>query len=74
MRHKDFPGFLKTYRKYYSTGGIRQMLYKDRKKLVYIVIILILLLLMLVANEEGDAKPRPDQKIEWNRQEHGGLP
>ena len=57
LKHKDFKGFLHTYKKYYSTSGIRYMLYRDRKKLVYIIIILIFLLLMLVAHEEGDSKP-----------------
>ncbi|MDH5603168.1 MAG: hypothetical protein OEY51_04495 [Cyclobacteriaceae bacterium] len=59
LRHKDFKGFLSTYRKYFSSGGIRYMLYRDRKKLVYIIIILIFLLLMLVAHEEGESRPVP---------------
>jgi len=64
MRHKDFNGFLNTYRKYYSTGGIRDMLYRDRRKLVYIVILLLFLLLMLIAHDEGESKPLSAPKTE----------
>ncbi|MEM7106844.1 MAG: hypothetical protein AAF519_01370 [Bacteroidota bacterium] len=49
--YRDFDGFLRQYQKYYSTSGIRQMLYNDRKKLVYIVIIILFLLLLLFADD-----------------------
>lgn len=50
-KYKDFNSLMDSYKKYYTTRGIREMLYKDRKKLVYIVIILIFLLLMLFWEE-----------------------
>ncbi|MEM6525052.1 MAG: hypothetical protein AAF693_14715 [Bacteroidota bacterium] len=49
--YRDFDGFLKQYQKYYSTSGIRHMLYNDRKKLVYIVIILLFLLMLLFVDD-----------------------
>lgn len=48
--YKDFNRFMDNYRKYYSTVGIRNLLYRDRKKLVYIVIVIIFLLLLLFAD------------------------
>ena len=49
--YRDFGSIMQSYQKYYTTSGIRHLLYKDRKKLVYIVIILIFLLLLLFAEE-----------------------
>lgn len=49
--YRDFDGFLKQYQKYYSTSGIRHMLYNDKKKLVYIVIIILFLLMLLFADD-----------------------
>lgn len=49
--YRDFDRFMDTYRKYYSTSGIRDMLYKDRKKLVLIVIIILFLMLLLFVDE-----------------------
>ncbi|MEM6359143.1 MAG: hypothetical protein AAF149_10385 [Bacteroidota bacterium] len=49
--YRDFDGFLKQYQKYYSTSGIRQMLYNDKKKLVYIVIIILFLLMLLFVDD-----------------------
>lgn len=48
--YRDFDRFMDNYRKYYSTSGIRDLLYKDRKKLVYLVIVIIFLLLLLFGN------------------------
>jgi hypothetical protein len=50
-QYRDFGGLLHRYKKYYTTDGIRYMLYNDRKKLVYIVIIVIFLLLLLFADD-----------------------
>lgn len=49
--YRNFDRFMDQYRKYYSTQGIRYMLYNDRKKLVYIVIIILFLLLLLFADD-----------------------
>lgn len=49
--YRNFDRFMDQYRKYYSTDGIRYMLYNDRKKLVYIVIIVLFLLLLLFADD-----------------------
>ena len=49
--YRDFDGFLKQYQKYYSTSGIRQMLYYDKIKLVYIVIIILFLLMLLFVDD-----------------------
>ncbi len=50
-RYRDFDGFLKQYRSYYSTSGIRELLYNDRKKLIYIVIIILFLMMLLFADD-----------------------
>ncbi|MEM9856141.1 MAG: hypothetical protein AAF843_02225 [Bacteroidota bacterium] len=50
-QYRDFDGFLKEYRQYYSTSGIRHMLYNDRKKLIYIVIIILFLLMLLFVDD-----------------------
>ena len=50
-RYKDFNSLMDNYKKYYTTRGIRDLLYRDRKKLVYIIIILIFLLLLLFYDE-----------------------
>lgn len=50
-RHRDFNRFMDNYRKYYSSSGIRDMLYKDRKKLVYIVLIILFILMLLFADD-----------------------
>lgn len=49
--YRNFERFMDQYRKYYSTQGIRHMLYNDRKKLVYIVIIVMFLLLLLFVDD-----------------------
>lgn len=49
--YRDFGSIMQNYQKYYTTSGIRQLLYKDRKKLVYIVIIIIFLLLLIFSDE-----------------------
>ena len=46
-KYRDFGGLMHRYRKYYSTDGIRYMLYNDRKKLIYIVLIILFLMLLL---------------------------
>ena len=50
-RYRDFDGLMANYQKYYRTEGIRDMLYNDRRKLVYIVIIVLLLLLLLFSED-----------------------
>ena len=50
-QYRDFDGLMAKFRKYYSTGGIRDLLYNDRRKLVYIVIIVLLLLLLLFVED-----------------------
>jgi len=57
---KNFDGLLHQYKKYYSTSGIRDMLYNDRKKLVYIVIIILFLLILLFAD---DIKAEPSKHL-----------
>ena len=59
---KDFEGFLQQYRKYYSTAGIRDMLYNDRKKLVYIVIIILFLMLLLFVEDITKKDPAEGSK------------
>ncbi|MEO1052604.1 MAG: hypothetical protein AAFX87_18370 [Bacteroidota bacterium] len=54
-KYKNFDSFLDGYKKYYTTRGIRQMLYHDRRKLAYIVIIILFLLMLLFAEEDGNA-------------------
>lgn len=50
-QYRDFGGLMNKFKKYYTTDGIRYMLYNDRKKLVYIVIIIIFLLLLLFSDD-----------------------
>lgn len=50
-QYRDFGSIMQQYQKYYTTAGIRHMLYKDRKKLIYIVLIIIFLLLLLFAED-----------------------
>ncbi|MDH5598011.1 MAG: hypothetical protein OEY34_02740 [Cyclobacteriaceae bacterium] len=54
-KYKNFDRFMDRYRKYYTPSGIKYMLYKDRKKLVYLVIILLLILMYFLSldNAEG---------------------
>lgn len=59
---RDFEGFLRQYRKYYSTAGIRDMLYNDRKKLVYIVIIILFLMLLLFVEDITKKNDSPRDK------------
>lgn len=47
MQYRNFNRFMDQYKQYYSTSGIRNMLYNDRKKLIYIVIIILFLLLLI---------------------------
>lgn len=49
--YRDFDGLMGKYQKYYTTRGIRDMLYNDRKKLVYIILIILFLLLLLFADD-----------------------
>lgn len=58
LRHKDFDTFMSRYQQYYTTRGIRRMLYHDRRKLVYIVLIIIFLLLMLFGEDQAAPKAR----------------
>ncbi|MEL7001869.1 MAG: hypothetical protein AAFN93_03945, partial [Bacteroidota bacterium] len=44
-------GLMGKYQKYYTSRGIRDMLYNDRKKLVYIVLIILFLLLLLFVDD-----------------------
>ncbi len=50
-QYQDFGGLMQCHKMYYSTAGIRHMLYNDRKKLIYIVLIIIFLLLLLFADD-----------------------
>ena len=54
-KYKNFDRFMDRYRKYYSPSGIKYMLYKDRKKLVYLVIILLFILLYILSIEDAEA-------------------
>lgn len=49
--YRNFDRFMDQYKKYYSTSGIRDMLYNDRKKLVFIVIIILFLMLLLFVDD-----------------------
>ncbi|MDX1629284.1 MAG: hypothetical protein R3345_11330 [Fulvivirga sp.] len=67
--YRNFNGIMSAYKKYYTTGGIRSMLYNDRKKLVYIVIIILFLLLLLFGEEVtsdniNDKKSTPTEQID----------
>lgn len=55
-KHKNFDRFMDNYRKYYSTSGIRELLYRDRKKMAIIVLIVIFILLWLFSGEDAEAK------------------
>ena len=55
-KYKNFDRFMDRYKRYYSTRGIREMLYNDRRRLIYIVIILLSILLLLISYEEGEAR------------------
>ncbi|MBL6445229.1 hypothetical protein JMN32_02845 [Fulvivirga sp. 29W222] len=65
-QYRDFSRFMDQYKKYYSTVGIRDMLYKDRKKLVFIVIIILFLMLLLFVEDlhgiesENNEKPKTE--------------
>lgn len=50
-KYKNFNSLMDGYKKYYTTRGIREMLYKDRKRLVYIIILLLFLLLLLIFDD-----------------------
>ncbi len=50
-KYRDFDGLIYKFKKYYTTDGIRHMLYHERKKLVYIVIIIVFILLLLFADD-----------------------
>jgi len=54
-KYKNFDRFIDRYRKYYTPSGIKYMLYKDRKKLVYLVIILLLILMYILSFEDAEA-------------------
>ena len=54
-KYKNFDRFIDRYRKYYTPSGIKYMLYKDRKKLVYMVIILLLILMYILSFEDAEA-------------------
>lgn len=62
-QYRDFNRFMDQYKKYYSTSGIRDMLYNDRKKLIFIVIIILFLMLLLFAEDthgtEADKNNKP---------------
>lgn len=49
--YRDFDGLMAKYQKYYTSKGIRYMLYNDRKKLIYIVLIILFLLLLLFVDD-----------------------
>ena len=51
-KYKNFDSLMDNYKKYYTTRGIRELLYKDRRKLVYLVIILLFILLLLFLEEK----------------------
>ncbi|ELR73618.1 hypothetical protein C900_02703 [Fulvivirga imtechensis AK7] len=67
-KYRDFDRFMDNYRKYYSTEGIRDMLYKDRKKLVFIVIIILFLMLLLfvddISKKEEDKNETPVEQLD----------
>lgn len=50
-KYKNFDNFIDTYHKLHTQKGIREMWYRDKKKLAYIAIIICLLLILLFANE-----------------------
>lgn len=50
-QYRDFGSLMQRYKMYYSTAGIRYMLYNDRKKLIYIVLVIIFLFLLLFADD-----------------------
>lgn len=50
-RYRDFDGLMGKYQKYYTSHGIRDMLYNDRRKLVYVVLIILFILLLLFADD-----------------------
>lgn len=51
QKHKNFDNFLDTYHKLHTQKGIREMWYRDKKKLAYIAIIICLILILLFGNE-----------------------
>lgn len=67
-KYRNFERFMDSYKKYYSTAGIRDMLYKDRKKLVFIVIIILFLMLLLfvddIPKKEEDKNETPVEQLD----------
>lgn len=49
--YRDFDGLMSKYQKYYTSRGITDMLYNDRKKLVYVILIILFLLLLLFVDD-----------------------
>lgn len=67
--YQNFDRFMDQYKKYYSTSGIRDMLYNDRKKLVFIVIIILFLMLLLFVDDitaptDSEKKSPPTEQID----------
>ena len=67
--YRNFDRFIDQYKKYYSTTGIRDMLYNDRKKLIYIVIIILFLMLLLFVDDitaptKSDKSTTPTEQLE----------
>ena len=54
-KYRNFDRFMDNYSKYYSTRGIRNLLYRDRKKMAMIVLIVIFILLWLFSAEDAEA-------------------
>ncbi len=69
-KYKNFDRFMDRYRRYYSTRGIREMLYNDKRKLIYIVIILLTILLLLISYDESNGEVTDSSKYETDHQLH----
>jgi len=70
-KHKDFDNFLSTYHKLHTQKGIRDMWYRDKKKLAYIAIIIALLLILIFA-EDGNAATKSLLFDDFNYDKLGG--
>ncbi|UII29984.1 hypothetical protein LVD17_16930 [Fulvivirga ulvae] len=66
-QYRNFNRFMDQYKKYYSTIGIRDMLYNDRKKLVFIVIIILFLMLLLFVDDLHGTESEKHEKSKIER-------
>ena len=60
-KYKNFDNFMDTYQKLHTQEGIRDMWYRDRKKLAFIAVIISLLLIWLFSENEQSEKDQNEK-------------